>query len=128
MFQSGCVMKALLVIACLFSISSLPALAQPGSGGGGRGVNTPSRPRVLTPDVTTNTTIFLSGKVVIADGGVLTESVSIQTVCKGRRHTETHTDSHGGFSFQFGGRFGSSTNIDFDADTGSRNTSGGRSD
>jgi tetratricopeptide (TPR) repeat protein len=120
-------MKALFVVACLLSISSLPASGQPGSGGGGRGVNTPSRPRVITPDVTP-TTIFLTGKVVIDDGSVLTESVSIQTVCKGRRHTETHTDSHGGFSFQFGTRLGSSSDVDFDADTGSRNAPGTRSD
>src|SRR5712672_2913640 len=99
-------MKALLVVACLFSILSLPVLGQPGSGGS-RGGNTPSRPRIVIPDPNSSTTVFLSGKVVIDDGSVLAESVSIQTVCKGRRHTETHTDSHGGFSFQFGGRFAS---------------------
>ncbi len=121
-------MKTLLAIACLFSIFSLSALGQPGSGGGGRGGTTPSRPRIVIPDPNASTTVFLSGKVVIDDGSVLAESVSIQTVCKGRRHTETHTDSHGGFSFQFGGRFASSPNVDFDADTGSRNTAGTRTD
>ena len=121
-------MKTLLVIACLFSIFSLSALGQPGSGGGGRGGTTPSRPRIVIPDPNASTTVFLSGKVVIDDGSVLAESVSIQTVCKGRRHTETHTDSHGGFSFQFGGRFASSPNVDFDADTGSRNRAGTRTD
>ena len=121
-------MKTLLAIACLFSIFSLSALGQPGSGGGGRGGTTPSRPRIVIPDPNASTTVFLSGKVVIDDGSVLAESVSIQTVCKGRRHTETHTDSHGGFSFQFGGRFASSPNVDFDADTGSRNRAGTRTD
>jgi tetratricopeptide (TPR) repeat protein len=118
-------MRTLLVVACLFSISSLTALGQSGSGGGKR-VNTPSRPRTPAPDLTPNTMIFLTGKVVIDDGSVLTESVSIQSVCKGQKRTETHTDSHGSFSFQFGGLFGISSGSDFEADTPSRNTSAGR--
>jgi tetratricopeptide (TPR) repeat protein len=53
--------------------------------------------------------MFLSGKVVLDDGTLLTESAAIQTICKGQRHTETHTDSHGNFSFQFATRLSSST-------------------
>jgi tetratricopeptide (TPR) repeat protein len=48
--------------------------------------------------------VFLNGTVVIDDGGVLTDAAEIQTVCGGQRRTETRTDSHGFFSFQFGGR------------------------
>ena len=47
---------------------------------------------------------FLTGKVVLDDGTQLTESASIQTICRGRRQTVTHTDSHGGFSFELGDR------------------------
>lgn len=109
-------MKTLLVLACLASISTLPALGQVG-GGGGRRVPTPTRPRVTLPDSTsTSPTVFVTGKVVIADGGVLTEPASIQTICKGQKRTEAHTDSHGGFSFQFGGRFGSFNSVEYDAD------------
>jgi len=72
--------------------------------------------------------IFLTGKVVIDDGSALTESVSIQTVCKGQKRTETHTDSHGNFSFQIGGSSGVSNDIGFDADTSSRSVAGGRPD
>jgi tetratricopeptide (TPR) repeat protein len=44
--------------------------------------------------------IFLSGKVAIDDGTVVTEPVGIQTVCRGLKRTVTHSDSHGSFSFQ----------------------------
>jgi tetratricopeptide (TPR) repeat protein len=40
--------------------------------------------------------------VVLADGSELTEPAAIQTICDGRRRTETYTDSHGGFSFELG--------------------------
>src|ERR1035438_7285333 len=48
------------------------------------------------------------GKVVVADGSVFTESALILTVCNGRKHTETHTDSQGNFSFQWGSSFADS--------------------
>jgi tetratricopeptide (TPR) repeat protein len=47
-------------------------------------------------------TIFLSGKVVLSDGTPPSEPAAIQTVCNGRKRTETYTDSRGYFSFQFG--------------------------
>ena len=46
--------------------------------------------------------IFIAGKIVLDDGTELTEPVAIQTICKAERHTETYSDSHGGFSFEFG--------------------------
>ncbi len=120
-------MRSLLAFACLLLISALPATGQVGPGGGGRRSGT-VRSRIPAPDLTTNTTIFLNGKVVIDDGSVLTESAAIQTICKGQKHTEGHTDPHGNFSFQFGSRLASNSEIDLDADTQSRNTASGRAE
>jgi tetratricopeptide (TPR) repeat protein len=72
--------------------------------------------------------IFLSGKAVLDDGSVLTESASIQTICNGQKRTETHTDSHGNFSFQFGGGFPTSNESQFEAETSSRSSLPGRPD
>ena len=47
---------------------------------------------------------FITGKVVLDDGTQLTESASIQTLCRGHKQTVAHTDSHGGFSFELGDR------------------------
>ncbi len=121
-------MKSLFALACLISISILPASAQTRSGGGGRSTGTPTRPRVPAPDLSSNSVIFLSGTAVVDDGSLLTESASIQTVCKGQKRTETHTDSHGNFSFQFGGRFAASSDAQFDAETSSRPILPGRPD
>jgi len=121
-------MRTLFACACLLSISALTALGQAGGGGGRRPPGGPTRPRIPTPDLTPNTMIFLTGKVVIDDGSVLTEPAAIQTICKGQKRTETHTDSHGSFSFQFGSLSATSSGGDFDADTSSRNTSAGRPD
>lgn len=46
--------------------------------------------------------IFLSGRVVLDDGSKPSPDIAIQRVCNGNPHTETHTDSKGRFSFQFG--------------------------
>jgi tetratricopeptide (TPR) repeat protein len=46
--------------------------------------------------------VFVSGKVVVDDGTDLTEPAVIQTICRGRRHSETYSDAHGGFSFRLG--------------------------
>lgn len=116
-------MKTLFACACILSISSLMAFGQ--AGGGGRRGATP-RTRIPAPDVTPNTMIFLSGKVVVDDGTVVTESADIQTICKGQKRTETHTDSHGGFSFQFGSLSSTSSGGDFDADSSTRNPAAGR--
>lgn len=83
---------------------------------------------MVLPDPTPSTTIFLSGKVVVEDGSPLTETANIQTICRGQKRTETHTDSHGNFSFQFGGSFGASSSLEFDADSASRSSSAGRPD
>jgi tetratricopeptide (TPR) repeat protein len=111
-------MKTLFALACLISLTVLPASAQGGSGDGGNNRRTtPSRSRTNVPDLTPNTTVFLSGKVVVDDGSSLTDPVAIQTLCKGQKRTEAHTDSHGGFSFQLGGRFANNGEVQLDADT-----------
>ena len=46
--------------------------------------------------------IFLSGKVMLADGTPPGEPVTIERVCWGQRRPETYTDSKGRFSFQLG--------------------------
>jgi len=72
----------------------------------GRGSAVTPRPRPATPDQT-QARIFLSGKVVLDDGTPLTEPAAIQTICKGQKRTETHSDSHGSFSFEFGSQLAS---------------------
>jgi Tfp pilus assembly protein PilF len=118
-------MRSLQALIFLVSLSVVPALAQ---AGGGRRVSTPGRPRVPAPDVSPSTGIFVTGKVVVDDGSVLTESALIQTICRGQKRTEGHTDSHGGFSFQFGSRTSMNRDVDFDAETASSATPSGRSE
>jgi tetratricopeptide (TPR) repeat protein len=46
--------------------------------------------------------LFISGKVVVDDGSELTDQATIQSICKGRRHMEGYTDSHGAFNLEMG--------------------------
>jgi Tfp pilus assembly protein PilF len=64
--------------------------------------------------------VFLTGKVVVEGGDVLTDAVEIQTVCRGQRRTETRSDAHGNFSFQFGGGKETASDVGFGADTPAR--------
>ena len=80
-------------------------------------------PQMPTGDVPTKAGISLSGKVVLDDGSALTDSAAIQTICKSHTSTETHTDLHGGFSFQFSGAPTASNDIGVDAESSSRDTS-----
>jgi len=69
------------------------------------GLTTPgTQPSLNPPDPNYGRQAFLTGKVVLDDGTQLTESASIQTLCRGRKQTVAHTDSHGSFSFQLGDR------------------------
>lgn len=99
---------------CMFLTLTLTGLAsaqggKPG-GGGGAGSSAPGssrsttmpQPTINAPDPSAGQRAFLTGKVVLDDGSQLTESANIQTICRGRRQTVTHTDNHGGFSFELG--------------------------
>lgn len=74
-------------------------------------MNSPSRPGSTLPpgfpsasSTPLGGAVFLTGKVVLDDGSELTESANIVTLCRSIKRVETHTDSHGGFSFQMGNR------------------------
>jgi tetratricopeptide (TPR) repeat protein len=106
--------------ALLTLLLTLSASAQRGGGKPGGGVTSvPSRPRPSgLPDLTTTpNNVFLSGKVVVDDGTPLTEGAAIQTICKGQKRTETHTDSRGNFSFEFSGRSRATSTEIGDADS-----------
>ena len=105
-------MKLLVCCTLLALIVSPSALAQTGKPpGGGGNKPSPTRPTTTIPTTPTPTVpgmqtgpVFFSGKVVIDDGSALTEQAEVQTICNGRKRTETYTDSHGSFSFEFGSR------------------------
>jgi Tetratricopeptide repeat len=84
------------------------ALAQGRSGGGRPSFGSPgstgptSFPTTGMNASVSQSAIFVAGKVVLDDGTELTEPATIQTICKGQRHTETYSDTHGAFGFQFG--------------------------
>ena len=97
----GVPMKSQVVSCTLLALLvSLPVSAQRGGGGRGSAIPGVAQPRRQMPDYTP-TNVFLTGKVVLDDGTEPTESAAIQTICGGQKHTETMSDSHGNFSFQF---------------------------
>jgi tetratricopeptide (TPR) repeat protein len=119
-------MKTHLLVYAFLALTFTTSMSaqRPPGGGGGSGGKTPGRgtvsipvgPRLGIPDSNVGT-IFLLGKVVVDDGTPLTEPATIQTVCKGQKRTEAHTDAHGGFSFEFGNRISSAIAGIADADT-----------
>lgn len=83
------------------------------TGIGGRPTNPfPGQEQRRTPDFDQmqNRPIFLSGKVMMEDGGPPQETVTIERICLGRGSgmpiPEAYTDSKGRFSFQVGQRAG----------------------
>jgi tetratricopeptide (TPR) repeat protein len=93
------------LLILLFSLAL--GLSAQSSGGGGKKTSTPasipSNPRnvpSLPRSDTTPRSFFLSGKVMVDDGTLLTDSVIIQSICEGRTRTEGYTDSKGRFSFE----------------------------
>src|SRR5581483_7289759 len=90
--------------------------APPGGGGAttgspspGMGTSSPGNMSRTSPSMTSPGTtpgiqspIFLSGKVVMADGAPLPPGIAIQRVCQGLPRTVAYTDSRGNFSFQWG--------------------------
>lgn len=104
-------------------IAVFAAWAQKGGGsapiGGGGGTSGPPGSSIGSPSPGTmsrtpstmtspggappiQTPIFLSGKVMMADGAPLPPGISIQRVCQGLPRTVAYTDSKGNFSFQWG--------------------------
>jgi tetratricopeptide (TPR) repeat protein len=74
--------------------------ARPGFGSSG---SLPSnQPGPSVGPTSASSLIYISGKVVLDDGTELTEPAVIQSICRGRRHSETYTDGRGNFSFRFG--------------------------
>jgi tetratricopeptide (TPR) repeat protein len=95
----GRAMKIQLALLALLALTlSLLASAQSRTGGR-KSPGITRTPQLGTP---VRGSIFLSGRVVLEDGSELTEQVSIQTICRGQKRTETHSDSHGNFSFELG--------------------------
>ncbi|HEY3770154.1 MAG TPA: tetratricopeptide repeat protein [Candidatus Angelobacter sp.] len=80
------------------ALLSQAALAQRGSGASNRS-GTPSR--TSGPDPSAQP-VFISGKVLLEDGGTLAEPVAIERVCNGTIHREGYSDSKGQFGFQLG--------------------------
>ena len=74
-----------------------------GVGGGTTNGNTSTTglPGMSIPNPSTpSTMLFLSGKVIVDDGSVLTDPAAIQTVCRGNTRTIGYTDRKGTFSIQ----------------------------
>jgi tetratricopeptide (TPR) repeat protein len=102
------------LLSCLVLVFAFGFTASAQSGGKGSRnttTNSPSSSTMGIPGSQNLGAMFLSGKVVLADGASLTEPAAIQTICKGQKHTETHTDSHGNFSFQFTSRISSTSGM-----------------
>jgi hypothetical protein len=129
---------------CVFLTLTFTATAlsqgKPGGGGGGStgghgpsaspspSRSTTSSQPTMDNDPSLSQRVFLRGKVVLDDGTELTESANVQTICRGRRQTVTHTDSHGNFSFELGDRTASAAAGISEADVdsmGSPNSRGG---
>ncbi len=90
--------------------SMVCAQTRPGSGATGATTTTPTavptRPtttaptNIPSPDI--SRPIYISGRVVLDQGNVVTEPVAIQRVCGGTVHRETYSDTHGNFSVLIG--------------------------
>jgi hypothetical protein len=101
-----CRIPVLLIL--FFAIAHGLSTQSPGGGGKkpsttGSTPTNPTNPTTspnLQPTDTMPRSFFLSGKVMVDDGTLLTDSVIIQSICKGRTHIEGYTDSKGHFSFE----------------------------
>lgn len=84
--------------------SSGSATGSTGSRGPGTTTsNLPSTPTLGTPKTPGERQImYISGSVVLAQGGPPPEPVAIERVCGGSRHKEGYTDSKGSYQIQLG--------------------------
>ena len=80
-------------LATAFALCTANAFGQTGQNpAGASGSSAPTAPAPF----------FVSGRVNMDDGSPLPGGVQIVSICRGQRHTETHTDSKGNFSFEMG--------------------------
>ena len=122
----GLAMNYRLTYCTFFALTLTLFASAQGSKSPSRGTTTPTtttqptmQPTMGMPDMTLGQRAIISGKVVLDDGTRLTEGATIQTICRGHRQTVTHTDSRGGFSFEFGDRASAAAAGISEADTDS---------
>ena len=123
----GAAMKPRVTLSILSFVLlfSLHGFAQGRSAGRSR---TTPRTDITGPDLYAPR-LFLSGRVMLEEGSAPPEQAAVQTVCKGRKHTEAYSDSHGNFSFQFGTQGSATPGVDGrfqDAETSSPDMSSRR--
>jgi tetratricopeptide (TPR) repeat protein len=105
------------LLITMFQTSSLAQTRPPSGGAGGTGTppvnnptptNAPNNPRPTVPNpnnfpsMDMNRPIYLRGKVILDQGGQISEPVPIQRVCGATAHREGYTDTHGNFSILVG--------------------------
>ncbi len=119
--------RASLSLSLLLLLNLLSWAQKPGTGGGSRSSGGVSGGAMSLPRIPTSqpTPLFISGNVVVDDGSELTDQAVIQSICKGRRHMEGYTDSHGSFTIEMGRRNALAVQ-DIDSDMGSQNSNSPR--
>lgn len=112
-------------------LAAMAAVSLHGQVGGGMGGTSPTTGSGGQTSVQANPgrggdvsrPIYISGKVVMADGSPVVPSIAIQRVCSGIPQTVAYTDSKGSFSFRWGDRNMVVTDA-ADAGSGSARSSG----
>src|SRR5579863_1287913 len=115
---SGCLVFLFAYSSCVWAQAGSRAGFSPAFGDSGP----PLLPSTGMSFSGSNAAIFVSGKVVLQDGGELSEPVGIRTICRGQRRMAAFSDAHGSFSFQLGDPTAEATAAvsDASANTGSR--------
>lgn len=91
--------KPLIVLMFLCLLSSWGLAQQQGQGSSGTGDRGRPQPQQRRPDSQLRRPLFLSGKVILDDGGVPTEQAQVELVCQGTVIQQVYTSSGGAFSF-----------------------------
>jgi Tfp pilus assembly protein PilF len=100
----------------LIAITAISSLTAQRTGNGGAGTSSPARGTATGPSIVpsqpaqpnpgqfpdTQMPVFLSGRVLMADGTAPATSIAIQRVCSGTPRTMAFTDARGQFNFQWG--------------------------
>ena len=112
-------------VLALAGVAFAQGVKPPGGGGGGGSAGTRGNPTQPPPGTFPRTTpppdfsqhpLYLSGKVVMEDGGAPADAASIQLVCRANPHTIGRTDGKGGFSIDLNNRIGMATFADASED------------